>query len=128
MATKYLKSVEAQVTHTTQADVKTRVSSMLRDLEKNGTEAALRYARELDGWTQSVIVADEAYEHAEASFVSPFDYGQLLGATVVGYLVFAEFPDLWTWVGAAIIIVSGIYVARREALLRRRVNEEEREA
>lgn len=62
----------------------------------------------------------KAYEHAEASFIGPFDYGQLLGATIVGYLVFAEFPDLWTWIGAAVIIVSGIYVARREARVRRR--------
>ena len=62
----------------------------------------------------------KAYTHGEASFVGPFDYGQLLGATIVGYLVFAEFPDLWTWVGAAVIVISGIYVARREALARRR--------
>ena len=56
----------------------------------------------------------KAYEHAQASVVGPFDYGQLIGVTIVGYLVFAEFPDLWTWIGAAIIISSGIYVARRE--------------
>ncbi len=62
----------------------------------------------------------KAYEHAQASFVGPFDYGQLLGATIVGYLVFAEFPDYWTWIGAPVIIVSGIYVARREALARHR--------
>jgi drug/metabolite transporter (DMT)-like permease len=57
----------------------------------------------------------KAYEHAPASVIGPFDYGQLIGATIIGYLVFAEFPDLWTWAGAAIIIVSGIYIARREA-------------
>ena len=62
----------------------------------------------------------KAYEHAQASFVGPFDCGQLLGVTIVGYLVFAEFPDSWTWSGAAVIIVSGIYVARREVLARRR--------
>ena len=56
----------------------------------------------------------KAYEHAEASFIGPFDYGQLIGVTIIGYLVFAEFPDIWTWIGAAIIIASGLYVARRE--------------
>ena len=56
----------------------------------------------------------KAYEHAEASLIGPLDYGQLLGATIIGYVVFAEFPDLWTWFGAAIIVLSGIYVAQRE--------------
>ena len=55
----------------------------------------------------------QAYAHAQASIVGSFDYGQLLGVRIIGYLVFAEFPGLWTWIGAAVIIVSGIYVARR---------------
>jgi drug/metabolite transporter (DMT)-like permease len=38
----------------------------------------------------------------------------------LGYVIFAELPDLWTWVGAAIIVASGVYVARREAALARR--------
>lgn len=61
----------------------------------------------------------KAFEYGEASLVAPFDYGQLIGATVLGYVIFAELPDLWTWVGAAIIVASGIYVARREAILKR---------
>ena len=56
----------------------------------------------------------KAYTHARASVVGPFDYGQLIGVTIVGYLVFSEFPDLWTWIGAGIVISSGIYVAHRE--------------
>lgn len=55
-----------------------------------------------------------AYAMAEASVISPFDYGQLIGATVLGFLIWGDFPDLWTWVGAGILVVSGIYVARRE--------------
>jgi drug/metabolite transporter (DMT)-like permease len=62
----------------------------------------------------------KAFEYAEASLVAPFDYGQLIGAAVFGYVIFAELPDLWTWVGAVIIVASGIYVARREAALKRR--------
>lgn len=62
----------------------------------------------------------KAFEHAEASLVGPFDYGQLIGAAVFGYVIFSELPDLWTWVGAAIIVASGIYVTRREAALKRR--------
>lgn len=55
----------------------------------------------------------QAYAHAQASIVGPFDYGQLFGVTIIGYLVFAEFPGLWTWIGTAVIVVTGIYVARR---------------
>jgi drug/metabolite transporter (DMT)-like permease len=51
-----------------------------------------------------------AYELAPAPVVSPFNYGQLLGAALFIYTVFGEFPDLWTWVGALIIVVSGIYM------------------
>ena len=57
----------------------------------------------------------KAYEHGFASVVGPFDYGQLIGATAAGYVVFGDFPDSWTWVGAAILVASGIYIARREA-------------
>jgi drug/metabolite transporter (DMT)-like permease len=62
----------------------------------------------------------KAYEHAEASVIGPFDYGQLIGVTIVGYLVFGEIAGLWTWVGAAVIIASGLYITRREAAKRRR--------
>jgi drug/metabolite transporter (DMT)-like permease len=55
-----------------------------------------------------------AYSMAQASIISPFDYGQLIGATLIGYLIWGDFPDLWTWIGAIILVLSGIYVARRE--------------
>ncbi len=61
----------------------------------------------------------KAFQYAEASVVGPFDYSQLIGATVLGYIVFDEFPDALTWVGAAIIVTSGLYVAHREALNQR---------
>ena len=61
----------------------------------------------------------KAYQHAEASLLGPFDYSQLVGASILGFLLFGEVPDLWTWVGAAVIIASGLYIAHREARLRR---------
>ena len=57
----------------------------------------------------------KAVQYTEVSLVAPFDYSQLIGAAILGYAIFAELPDLWTWVGAAIIVASGVYVARREA-------------
>jgi drug/metabolite transporter (DMT)-like permease len=59
-----------------------------------------------------------AFQHAPAAVISPLGYVELLGTTILGYLIFDNFPDAWTWVGAAIIIASGIYIALRERRLR----------
>lgn len=56
----------------------------------------------------------KAYETGEASVLSPFDYGQLVGATLLGYFIWGDFPDGWTWLGIGTIICSGIYIAHRE--------------
>ena len=55
-----------------------------------------------------------AFQRAPASLLAPFTYVQLLWATTLGYLVFGNLPDGWTWVGAAVIIASGLYTAHRE--------------
>lgn len=61
-----------------------------------------------------------AFRIGEASFVAPFDYGKLLAAGLLGFFVFAEVPDFWTLVGAAIIIGATLYIAHREAAVGRR--------
>ena len=61
----------------------------------------------------------QAYRYAEASSLAPFGYVQLIGAATLGYLVFGDVPSSWTWVGAAVIVSSGLYVAHREAVLAR---------
>jgi drug/metabolite transporter (DMT)-like permease len=53
----------------------------------------------------------------EATAVMPFDYVRLLIAGVVGFLVFAEVPDRWTLIGAAVIVAAPLYIALREARL-----------
>ena len=55
-----------------------------------------------------------AYSQAPASVVTPFNYTQLIGSTILGYAVFGDFPDFWTWVGAGVIIASGLYIGYRE--------------
>ncbi len=62
----------------------------------------------------------KAYQHAEASLLGPFDYSQLVGASLFGFLIFGEIPDRWTWAGTSIIIASGLYIAHREARQRRK--------
>jgi drug/metabolite transporter (DMT)-like permease len=55
-----------------------------------------------------------AHRHAPASVLSPFMYTQLIWATALGYLVFANVPSRWTLAGAAIVIASGLYLLHRE--------------
>jgi drug/metabolite transporter (DMT)-like permease len=54
---------------------------------------------------------------AEVSLVVTYDYIRLLFAAAIGYFAFAELPGPHTWIGSAIIVGSGIYIARREAKL-----------
>jgi drug/metabolite transporter (DMT)-like permease len=60
-----------------------------------------------------------AYRYADASVLAPFTYSQLVWVSLLGFGLFAEIPDLWTFVGAAVIIGSGIYTAHRERLRRK---------
>jgi drug/metabolite transporter (DMT)-like permease len=62
-----------------------------------------------------------AYSQAPAAVVAPFNYVQLIGAAVLGYLVFDNIPDFWTWVGAAVIVCSGLYLGHAERLRYRRL-------
>ena len=43
---------------------------------------------------------------------------QLVWATLLGYYVFAEQPEVWIWLGGAVIVGSASYIAHREALTR----------
>jgi drug/metabolite transporter (DMT)-like permease len=51
-----------------------------------------------------------AFELAPAPVVAPLNYGQLIGATLLGVVVFEQLPDVWTWLGAAIIAGSGLFM------------------
>jgi drug/metabolite transporter (DMT)-like permease len=65
------------------------------------------------------IALTRAYTKADASAVMPFDYARLPFVAGLAFLVFGQIPDLWTWLGAAIIAGSAIYIARREARVAR---------
>jgi len=56
---------------------------------------------------------------ADASAVIPFDYLRLPLVAVLGYLFFSETMDIYSWLGAAIIIGSSIYIAHREVVTAR---------
>jgi len=56
----------------------------------------------------------KAFQAAPASVIAPLGYVELIGTATLGFLIFANFPDALTWVGAVIIIASGLYIAMRE--------------
>jgi drug/metabolite transporter (DMT)-like permease len=56
----------------------------------------------------------KAMGSAPASVVAPFSYSSLIWATLFGLVIWHDWPDLWTWVGAGLIIGSGLYIFHRE--------------
>ena len=61
----------------------------------------------------------KAFAAAPASVLAPFNYLEIVSATLFGYLVFGDFPDGPTWGGIALIVGSGLYIARHEHQLSR---------
>jgi len=59
-----------------------------------------------------------AFRYADASLLAPFSYTQLVWVSTLGFLIFGEVPDVWTVVGAAFIVASGLYTAHRERVRR----------
>jgi drug/metabolite transporter (DMT)-like permease len=65
------------------------------------------------GWTRATKLAD-------ASLIAPISFVQLPVVALLAWLLFDERLDRWTALGAAIIFVSNVYIARREARIARR--------
>ena len=63
------------------------------------------------------LALSSAYMVADASTNIPFDFFRLPAAATMAYFMFGEVPDIWTWIGAAIIFSATVYIARREAQL-----------
>jgi drug/metabolite transporter (DMT)-like permease len=61
-----------------------------------------------------------AFRIGDASLAMPFDFIRLPFTALVGYLAFAQRPDVWVWIGAAVIFAGSAYVTHREALAQRR--------
>jgi drug/metabolite transporter (DMT)-like permease len=55
-----------------------------------------------------------SYDHAEASLLAPLAYTEMVMATIAGWYVFGDFPDLWTFAGVGILIACAIYISWRE--------------
>jgi drug/metabolite transporter (DMT)-like permease len=62
----------------------------------------------------------KALEAADASSLQPFNYTMVVWATLLGWLVFGDFPDHWTIGGTMLIVAGGGYALHRERRLRGR--------
>jgi drug/metabolite transporter (DMT)-like permease len=60
----------------------------------------------------------KAFQTAPAATVTPFGYAALIWATLYGFVLFGDLPDLWTVLGAVIIAASGLYIFHRERAAR----------
>lgn len=66
------------------------------------------------------VLVIKALETAQAVVVAPVQYSLLIWGTFYGWMVFGQLPDMWTWVGALIIVATGIYTLNRERLAAKR--------
>lgn len=86
---------------------------------KSAGDVALMTGMALAGGLGEYLII-RALEIAHAVVVAPMQYSLIVYSTLWGFLVFGHLPDLWTWVGAFVIIASGLYTLYRETLHRRR--------
>ena len=63
----------------------------------------------------------EALKEGDTNVVMPFDFLKMIWAVLLGFLFFNELPDLFTWLGSAIIFSSAIFIAWRESKIRQRL-------
>jgi drug/metabolite transporter (DMT)-like permease len=50
---------------------------------------------------------------ADISIAMPFNFTRLVWASLFGWIVFSEFPDMWTWIGGTVIFVSSVWLTRQ---------------
>lgn len=63
------------------------------------------------------LLMTEGYRSGETTLVAPFEYGAIVYATILGIMIWGEYPDLWTLTGIAILVGAGLYIWRREVTL-----------
>lgn len=67
------------------------------------------------------ICQQRGYQLADITLLQPIGFLSLIYNTVLGYLLFCQQPDVWTFVGAAVIFGSAMYISHREAVRRAQI-------
>ena len=83
----------------------------------------------LNQWSMMVAIGNFAcighlfiilsLKYADASKLAPLSYFEIVTNIIIGYYFFSDFPDKWTFLGLFIIILSGIYISRRENIIKK---------
>ncbi|GAB4173631.1 MAG: DMT family transporter [Thalassobaculales bacterium] len=61
----------------------------------------------------------EAFRLAEAALVAPFKYSTMIWSVLLGWLIWGAVPGTQVWIGAALVVASGLYILHRERVRRR---------
>ncbi|WP_142520739.1 DMT family transporter [Pseudorhizobium endolithicum] len=72
----------------------------------------------ISGYMHLLVV--KAFRMAPISLLAPFQYFEIISATVLGYALFGDFPTPSKWVGILIIVASGLFIIWRERVRARR--------
>ena len=71
--------------------------------------------------TAGHICQQRGYQIADITLLQPIGFLSLLWNTLLGFFLFSQQPDAWTFVGAAVIFASAMYISHREAVRRAKV-------
>ncbi len=74
--------------------------------------------------TAAQLLMAQSFRVAEATVVLPFDFTKIVWGALIGYLVFGEVVDIWTWTGTAVIFSGVTYITYRERKLAALGNED----
>ena len=97
----------------------TRTGSIVASVKKTNRLVSVE-----EGWPFAGIIAFSALavsvlghttyyfliQRYEANLIAPLNYTQMIGSVIVGYLMFSEVPDLYVWLGTALIVLAGLMV------------------
>ena len=65
--------------------------------------------------TASIMAFVQAIKIGETNVVMPLDFSKLVWASLIGFVIFAEVPTIYTWIGGTMIFVAALYIAYRES-------------
>ena len=65
------------------------------------------------------VTSNQSLKMSDTSFVMPLQFTNLIWLSFIGYALFAELPNIWTWLGGIIIFSAVIYITLRESIVKK---------